>query len=144
MMTFIPVIMAANNNRRRREEEERRKQEEKRDQEELCTNLLLTKGENETMEIGTMEKVKTATIICDYDSEDPEWFVYIKGKKKAMKNFDACLQKIIKKYKPIRFQIIPHSVDVEYSIVDAYRVILVVNESQEAKDTKYENERCFR
>lgn len=139
MMTFIPVIMAANiavnNSRQLREEEER---EEQRKQEELCTNLLLMRGENEAMEIRAMEKVKSTNIICDVNYGKSEWFVYIEDEKIRMENFEACLQEIIKRYNPVRFQIIPHSVDKWLFLVDAYRVVFVVN------DTEYENERCFR
>ena len=145
MATFIPAIMAANiaaNNSRQLREEE--KEEKRRKQEELCTNLLLMRGESENMEIGVTEKVKSTSIICNINYSKSDWFVYIEEEKIRMENFEACLQEIIKRYNPLRFQIIPYSVDKQFFLINAYRVVFVVNESQQEKDSEYINERCFK
>ena len=145
MATFISAIIAANiaaNNSRQLREEE--KEEKRRKQEELCTNLLLMRGESENMEIGVTEKVRSTNIICNINCGKSDWFVYIEEEKIRMENFEACLQEIIKRYNPLRFQIIPYAIDKQYCIVDAYRVVFVVNESQQKKGSEYVNERCFK
>lgn len=134
----IAAVMATQHTayRQKQEEEEREKQEKKREKRQCATSLLLVNKKGKSMTIEEKEKIEIYRILntnngIDWTTKDKNNDIISQGK-----TFSLCFEEFLSKIKPKDIEIIPISVDKKYLNVNAYLVMVKVNNEEDIRKEK--------
>lgn len=140
---IIVAVMAAQQAAYRQEEEERKEREKKKKKEkkkktQCAISLLLKNQKGKSMVVEKKEKIEMYRIIDTKDCGEEKWVAKDKDNNVICKRktFSLCFEEFLSKNKPKGVEIIPFSIDERYSIVDAYLIMVKVDDEEAIRKEK--------